>query len=75
MNDTTGERLLIERLLYHAKRMIPNMVLDFIYGYKNIYVTEKYSITDTVKLVSEHEVQELIQKEVYKQSHNNSTRR
>ena len=62
MNDTTGERLLIERLLYHAKRIIPNLVLDSLYGYENTFVTEKYSIIDTVKLVGEHEVQELVTK-------------
>ena len=71
-NDKTGERLLVEKFLYYSRRMIPNLFLDTIYGKRITYVTEKYTPKDTVKLVSEHEVHELIKKEVYNQSNKNN---
>ena len=75
LNDSTGEKLLVERFLYYARRIIPNIVLDTIYGKKVSYVTEKYVAKDTIKLVSEHEVQELVKKEVFNQSNRNNTLR
>lgn len=72
LNDTTGEKLLIERFLYYSCRIIPNIVLNTIYNKRITYVTEKYVAKETVKLVGEHEVQELIKKEVYSQLNRNS---
>jgi hypothetical protein len=72
LNDMTGEKLLIEKFLYYARRMIPNIVLNAIYNKRITYVTEKYTPKETIKLVGEHEVQELVKKEVYIQSHKNS---
>lgn len=69
LNDMTGEKLLIEKFLYYARRMIPNIVLNTIYNKRITYVTEKYAPKDRIKLVGEHEVQELVKKEVYTQSH------
>lgn len=71
LNDITGEKLLIEKFLYYARRMIPNIVLNTIQYKRITYVTEKYAPKETIKLVGEHEVKELVKKEVYTQSHKN----
>jgi hypothetical protein len=71
LNDMTGEKLLIEKLLYYARRIIPNIVLNTIYDKQITYVTEKYEPKETIKLVGEHDVQELVKKEIYIQSQKN----
>lgn len=64
LKDTSGERLLIEKLLHYSKRMIPNFILNHILG-KNIqYISAKYSPVDTIKHIGEHEVQELVKREI-----------
>lgn len=65
--DTTGEKLLIEKFLFFARRIIPNIVLDYLLNKKMLYVSDKYQPTDTVKHVSEHEVKELVRREVRQQ--------
>lgn len=67
LNDETGERLLFEKLMYFSRRMIPNFILNKLYGNKTIYVTQKYTPKETIKHVSEHEVKELIKHELYEQ--------
>lgn len=67
LNDETGERLLFEKLMYFSHRMIPNIILDKLYGNKRIYVTQKYMPKETIKHVGEHEVKELIKQELYEQ--------
>ena len=66
--DTTGEKLLIEKFLFFARRIIPNIVLDRLLNKKVLYVSDKYQPIDTVKHVSEHEVKELIKREVLQQN-------
>lgn len=64
ISDTTGEKLLVDKFLRYAKRLIPNYILNIILS-KNIqYVSNKYNSIDTVKLVGEHQVRELVKKEV-----------
>ncbi len=65
LNDETGERLLFEKFLYLSRRIIPNIVLNLINNDSVVYVTQKYSINETIKHVGEHEIKELIQKELY----------
>lgn len=67
LNDETGERLLFEKLMYYARRMIPNMVLNKIYDQNIVYVTQQYTEKEMVKHVGEHEVKELIKRELYAQ--------
>lgn len=66
--DTTGEKLLIEKFLFFARRIIPNIVLDFLLSKKVIYVSDKYKPTETIKHVGEHEVKELLKREVVLQT-------
>lgn len=73
LNDETGERLLFEKLLYYARRIIPNIILNLLSGDNVVYVTQKYTIRETIKHVGEHEVKELIQKELYKQEQHRRT--
>ena len=66
--DTTGERLLIEKFLYYARRMIPEIVLKQILNRDLQYVSRRYQPRDTIRHVGEHEIQELVKKEVRRQS-------
>ena len=68
LNDTTGEKLLIEKFLYYARRMIPNIVLNELEGECVKYTSNRYEETDTIKLVGEHQVQEMVEKIVRLQS-------
>jgi len=67
LKDTTGEKLLIEKLMYYARRMIPNIVLNRILKKDMHYVSNKYQETDTIKLVGEHQVKDIIKKEIKNQ--------
>ena len=62
--DTTGEKLLMEKFLFFSRRIIPNIVLDFLTNKKVLYVSDKYQPTETIKLVGEHEVKEIVKREV-----------
>ena len=64
LKDTTGERLLIEKFLFYARRIIPNIVLNKIVENDVQYTSKKYEPTDTIKLVGEHQVQEMVRKEL-----------
>lgn len=64
LKDTTGERLLIEKFLFFARRIIPNIVLNKIVDNDVQYTSKKYEPTDTIKLVGEHQVQEMVKKEL-----------
>lgn len=64
LKDTTGERLLIEKFLFFARRMIPNIVLNRILDDNVQYASKRYEATDTVKFVGEHQVQEMVKKEI-----------
>ena len=64
LKDTTGERLLIEKFLFYARRIIPNIVLNKIVDNDVQYTSQKYEPTDTIKLVGEHQVQEMVRKEL-----------
>lgn len=67
LKDTTGEKLLIEKFMYYARRIIPNIVLNLILEKDMHYVSNKYQATDTIKLVGEHQVQEIVKRELRQQ--------
>ena len=56
--------MLIEKFLFFARRMIPNIVLNLIVDNYVQYTSKKYEPTDTIKLVGEHQVQEMVRKEI-----------
>ncbi len=58
LNDETGERLLIEKLLFFSRRMIPNFVLNRIVGDQVLYTNSRYVEKSTIKHVGEHQIQE-----------------
>lgn len=64
VQDTTGEKLLVEKLLYYSRRMLPNIILNRIEGRDVTFVTDKYVPDDRIHLVGEHEVKEIISQEV-----------
>ena len=65
--DSTGERLLIEKLLYYSRRIIPNAVLNRIERRQISFVSDKYVPEDRIHLVGEHEVKDMVRKEVVDQ--------
>lgn len=67
LKDTTGEKLLIEKLLYYSRRMIPNFVLNEILKECVQYTSNRYVETDTIKLVGEHQVKEMVERKVKEQ--------
>lgn len=70
--DSTGERLLMEKLLFYCRRMLPNMVLNRILSDDIQYLSDKYQPTNTVEFIGVHKVKELVGKEVKKQIDQNS---
>ena len=66
--DNTGEKLLIENFLHYACRLVPNFIVNYIYNKTVVYSNNKYTPTDTIKLVGEHQVQEMIKKEIQEQN-------
>ena len=67
LKDTTGEKVLIEKFLFFARRLIPNYVLNKIMGDKVQYTSGRYSEIDTVKFVGEHQVQEMVERQIRNQ--------
>lgn len=65
--DSTGEKLLIEKLLYYSRRILPNIVLDRITNNQVLFVSDKYVPESRIHLVGEHEVKEIVSNEVRKQ--------
>lgn len=65
--DTTGEKLLIEKFLFFSRRMLPNYILNHILGDKIQHTPSRYSEKTTIKLVGEHQVQEMIERKVQEQ--------
>ena len=62
--DSTGEKLLIEKLLYYSRRILPNIVLNRIMNQQISFVSDKYVPEDRIHLVGEHEVREIVSNEV-----------
>lgn len=65
--DSSGEKLLVEKLLYYSRRIIPNIVLNRILGNSISFVSDKYIPENQVHMVSKHELQEMLSDEVYSQ--------
>ena len=63
-NDTTGEKLLIEKFLSYCWRLIPNYIINEIHQKNVVYSNDKYSPIDTVESVGEHQVKKIIEKEL-----------
>lgn len=64
LKDTTGEKLLIEKFMYYARRLIPNYALNMLLESNVQYSSNRYTATDTIKLVGEHQVQEIVERRV-----------
>lgn len=62
--DSTGEKLLIEKLLYYSRRILPNIVLNRIMNQHISFVSDRYVPEDRIHLVGEHEVREIVSNEV-----------
>ena len=65
--DSTGEKLLIEKMLYYSRRMLPNIVLNRLMNKQVSFVSDKYVPESRIHLVGEHEVREIVSTEVKKQ--------
>lgn len=67
LKDTTGEKLLIEKFLFYTRRLLPNFVLNKLLDCSVTYSSSRYSATDTIKLVGEHQVKEIIDQTLKKE--------
>ena len=67
IQDSTGEKLLVEKLLYYSRRMLPNIVLNRIMNKQVIFVSDKYVPDDRVHFVGEHEIKDIVSGEVQTQ--------
>ena len=64
LKDTTGEKMLIEKFIFYAGRMLPNYVLNILVENTVQYSSDRYLENDTVKLVGEHQVNDMIEKSI-----------
>ena len=64
--DSTGEKLIVEKLLYFSRRILPNVILNKIEGYQIVFVSNKYIPDNKIHLVGEHEIKEMVNKEIKK---------
>lgn len=64
LKDTTGEKLLVEKFMYYARRLIPNYALNMLLENTVQYSSSRYTATDTIKLVGEHQVQEMVERKI-----------
>ena len=68
LRDNTGERNLIEKFCYIARRTIPNIMLNLIHEQEIIYSSDIYKDVDAKVYLSKEEVERLIVKELNKRS-------
>ena len=64
--DSTGEKLIVEKLLYYSRRILPNVILNKIEGNQIVFVSNKYIPDNKIHLVGEHEIKEMVNKEIKK---------
>ena len=64
--DSTGEKLIVEKLLYYSRRILPNVILNKIEGNQIVFVSNKYIPDNKIHLVGEHEIKEMVGKEINK---------
>lgn len=67
-NDITGEKLLVEKFTFYARRLIPNLALNHITGKRMCFTNDKYRQTDKTTPVSRNDVQKIIEEEMRKLS-------
>lgn len=65
--DSTGEKLLIEKALFYSRRILPNIVLNHILEDQITFESSRYSPESRIHLVGAHEVKEIVNSEVEKQ--------
>lgn len=64
LKDITGEKLLIEKFMFYARRLVPNYVLNKILSTSVHYSSGRYEANDTIKLVGEHQIEEMVERKI-----------
>ena len=64
--DESGEKLLIEKFLQHARRMLPNIFLSLLLNKDCKFENKKYKPENRIKILGEHEIKDLIYSELLK---------
>lgn len=67
LKDITGEKLLIEKFMFYARRLVPNYVLNRLLSTSIHYSSSRYEANETIKLVGEHQVEEMVERKVRKE--------
>ncbi|MFN6526472.1 YaaC family protein [Nostoc sp. ChiSLP03a] len=63
-NDSTGEKRVIEKFINITKRVIPNIILNFIYKTEFYFVKEIYEPLELSKTVSEDRIRAIFREEI-----------
>lgn len=58
--DDSGEKLVVDKFLETARRILPNMILSKIEGQNYSFENRKYAAEDRIKVLGEHEIKDLI---------------
>lgn len=64
--DITGERLLIEKCLYFCRRLLPNLVLNFLLKERVRFIPETQGILDISGTITKQEIEEIAREEIRK---------
>jgi len=64
--DSTGELHLIEQFIRSARRVIPNLALNAIFGKRVRFVTRPIEVLDLSETLSRDDVRNLIREEIDK---------
>ena len=62
--DEKGEKLLVEKFIDTARRLLPNIILSMIEKCAYSFESKKYEPDNQIKVLGEHEIKDLIQAEI-----------
>lgn len=60
-NDTSGERLVVQKFLNIAQRYVPNLILNYLNGQRILFVNEREGVTDLTLTLSERDIAEIVE--------------
>lgn len=64
--DTSGEKLLFEKILQYARRVIPNLMINKLYGQRICFTSEEQGTIDLKSIPQEEDIRNVVQSEIKK---------
>lgn len=65
-NDTSGEKMIIEKFLDYIKRSLPNLILNFIYKKRIRFINSSQGFQDLSSLLTTEQVEQIARDEIKK---------